>query len=114
MWAKVCRTGDIPEGNMKGVEAGDKEILVANIGGRFYAIGNRCPHMNGKLSEGKLSQGVVTCPRHGSQFDVTDGRMVRWAQMPPLVGALSRLVRPPRPATAYPAKVEGDEVLVEV
>ena len=114
MWVKVCRTADIAEGAMKGVEAGGKDILVANVGGRFYAIGNRCPHMNAKLSEGKLDKGVVTCPRHGSRFDVTDGRVVRWARMPPLVGALSLLVRSIRPAATFPVKVEGDEVAVEV
>ena len=114
MWVKVCRTRDIPEGTMKGMEAGGKEVLVANVGGRYYAIGSRCPHMNGKLSEGKFDKGVVTCPRHGSQFDVSDGRVVRWAQMPPLVGALGRLVHSPRPAATFPVKVEGDEVAVEV
>jgi len=36
------------------------------------------PHLHGDLSKGTLDGAVVTCPRHGSQFDVTDGRVLLW------------------------------------
>jgi len=58
---------------MKGFSAGGKDILVANIDGKYYAIGGKCTHMHGDLSKGKLEGKVVTCPRHGSRFDVTTG-----------------------------------------
>ncbi len=45
--------------------------LLARVGDKYYAADNRCPHMGGKLSPGKLEGTVVTCPRHGSQFDLT-------------------------------------------
>ena len=41
--------------------------------------------MGGKLSQGKLEGTAVTCPRHGSQFDLTDGRVVRWLKESGLV-----------------------------
>lgn len=46
-------------------------------GGRLCAIADACPHAGASLSEGELDGDVVTCPRHGSQFRVTDGERVR-------------------------------------
>jgi nitrite reductase/ring-hydroxylating ferredoxin subunit len=43
------------------VEIDGKEILIANIDGKFYAINDRCGHMNALLSMGNLAENVVTC-----------------------------------------------------
>jgi len=59
---------------MKHYEVEGKEILIANVGGSFYAISDRCGHMNARLSSGGLSGNIVTCPQHAAQFDVTTGR----------------------------------------
>ncbi len=67
------KVDEIPIGTMKSFKMGDKEVLVVNYGGKFYAIGNRCTHARGDLSKGKLEGNIVTCPRHGSKFDVTTG-----------------------------------------
>jgi nitrite reductase/ring-hydroxylating ferredoxin subunit len=52
-------------------------LAVYHVGSRFHACADRCPHAGAMLSEGELERGVVTCPRHGSQFDVTTGQRVR-------------------------------------
>ena len=52
-------------------------LAVYHVGTRFFACADRCPHAGGTLSEGEVERGVVTCPRHGSQFDVTTGQRVR-------------------------------------
>jgi nitrite reductase/ring-hydroxylating ferredoxin subunit len=52
-------------------------MAVYHVGTDFYACADRCPHAGGTLSEGELERGVVTCPRHGSQFDVTTGERLR-------------------------------------
>ena len=59
---------------MKHVEVNNREILVANVDGKFYAIDDRCSHMNAPLSRGGLRGKIVTCPQHGAQFDVTTGK----------------------------------------
>ena len=61
---------------MKHVEAGGLEICIANAGGKFYAIGDRCGHENARLSRGSLMDTIVTCPMHSSQFDVTTGKLM--------------------------------------
>lgn len=52
-------------------------IAVYHVGGTIYAAGDVCPHAGAKLSEGTLDGAVVTCPLHGSQFDVRSGERVR-------------------------------------
>jgi nitrite reductase/ring-hydroxylating ferredoxin subunit len=73
-FVQVARVNEIPDGKMKHIEVKGKEVLIANLGGKFYAISDRCGHMNALLSMGNLSETTVTCPFHGSTFDVTTGK----------------------------------------
>ena len=52
-------------------------VAVYHIGGKLHAISDVCPHAGASLCEGELAGDIVTCPRHGSQFRVTDGERVR-------------------------------------
>src|SRR5947209_20563779 len=71
---EVANVNEIPVGKMKHVEVDGKEILVANLGGKFYAMDDRCGHMNALLSMGNLTGNTVTCPFHGSTFDAITGK----------------------------------------
>ena len=75
-FVEVGQADEVVAGQMKLFKVQDKEILVVNYEGRHYAIGGRCSHMNGELARGKLEGKMVTCPRHGSVFDVTTGECV--------------------------------------
>ena len=108
------KTGELQEGAMKQVLVQGREVLLARVGDSYYATDNRCPHMGGKLSEGKLEGTVVTCPRHGSQFDLADGRVVRWTNWPGLISTVSKIVKSSRPIITYKVKLEGDRILVEI
>jgi nitrite reductase/ring-hydroxylating ferredoxin subunit len=78
MILEVGKVDEIPIGKMKHVEARGKEIVISNVGGKFYAIDDRCGHMNARLSMGNVSNdGIVTCPFHGARFDVTTGKKVK-------------------------------------
>jgi nitrite reductase/ring-hydroxylating ferredoxin subunit len=57
--------------------AADEPLAVYHAGSRFIACADRCPHAGALLSEGELEHGVITCPRHGSQFDVSTGQRLR-------------------------------------
>jgi len=70
---KVAETSEISAGKMKMVKVEEKEILIANVDGNYYAIADRCTHRGGDLSKGSLSGRVVKCPRHGAKFDVITG-----------------------------------------
>jgi nitrite reductase (NADH) small subunit len=71
------RIGDIAVGQIRLVHVGGEEAAVYNAEGAFYATQGACTHRGGPLSEGDLAGHVVTCPLHGSQFDVTTGQVVQ-------------------------------------
>ncbi len=100
-------TTDIAPGAMKGVEAGGKKVLLANVGGTFYAIQRKCPHMGFDLCKGRLDGDTVTCKMHGASFDVKTGEAVGKAK-------LLFLKTQPKPAKTYPVKVEGGQVMVDI
>jgi len=73
----VASTSDIPEGRMKKVTVGNQQVLVVNLKGKYYAIGNVCTHFGGSLDRGILDGNEVECPLHHSHFDVTTGQVKR-------------------------------------
>jgi len=99
-FVKGASVKDLEAGRMIGVEAGGKEIVVTNLEGKYYAIGNRCTHMSCVLSDGTLKGGNVTCPCHGSIFDAKTGSVVKGPAK--------------KPEPAYQTKIEGEEILVDV
>jgi nitrite reductase/ring-hydroxylating ferredoxin subunit len=62
---------------MRCVVAAGTPVLLARHGGELHALSNRCVHRGGPLHEGELGDGTVTCPWHGSSFDLRDGGLVR-------------------------------------
>ncbi len=111
---EVAKASELKDGAMKEVLARGREILLAEVADKYYAGDNRCPHMGGKLSRGKLEGTVVTCPRHGSQFDLTDGRVVRWLKGSGLVSMIGKALKSPRPLATYNVKVEDDRIWIEI
>ena len=97
---KVAMIGDIALGEARRVEAGGKRIALFNIDGTFYAIDDTCTHRGGPLSEGMVMGAEVTCPWHGSVFDVTSGAVL---------GAPA-----PREVARYAVGVEGEDIKVEL
>jgi nitrite reductase/ring-hydroxylating ferredoxin subunit len=94
----VAKVSEIPAGAYNEYEIGGREIIVANLGGRFYAFTAICSHMDGPLVQGTLVNGVITCPWHFSEFRVEDGSVVKGPATNPI--------------ETYPVRVEGDEIKV--
>ena len=113
-FVEVGTTSELKDGTMKEVSVKGKGILLARISGKYYAAGGHCPHMRGNLSKGKLEGTLVTCPLHGSQFDLTDGHVVRWVRKLVEMSAEGKAPKGTRPLAIYNVKVEGDRVSVEV
>ena len=77
-YVEAAKVNEIPSGKMKHVELNGKEIVVSNVNGKYYAMNDRCGHMNALLSMGNVSNdNLVTCPFHGARFDVTNGKKVK-------------------------------------
>ncbi len=96
----VAKTADIPPGAMKCVAVDRVRVLVANVSGTFYAIGDMCGHRRAPLSAGILDGYLVECPLHYAFFDVRSGKFVdgpNSADVP-----------------AYETRVDGDTILVKL
>jgi 3-phenylpropionate/trans-cinnamate dioxygenase ferredoxin subunit len=92
---------DAPSGKMLGTEVGGNLVLVVNVKGKHYAIGNKCTHRGCKLSDGTLKEnGVVECPCHGSNFDLKTGSVVKGPAA--------------KPEPSFQVKVEGDDLLIDI
>ena len=111
---RVASIDDLSEGTMKKYQVQDTEILIARIGGKYYATQNKCPHFGGDLSKGKLEGNVVTCPRHSSQFNLTDGSVVRWLKGTGLISSIGKSLKSLQKLITYNVKIEGQDILVEM
>jgi glycine betaine catabolism B len=98
-FVKVANTDDIQLSNMKEVQLDGEIICLANIEGKYYAIGNICTHEGGPLADGTLEGYEVQCPWHGSKFDVRTGEV----KEPPAS----------EPEPTYQVKVDGNNILIK-
>lgn len=111
---KAAGTGEFEGISKKKVTVQGQEIMLAKAGGNYYAIANSCPHMKGNLAAGTLEGTVITCPRHGSRFDITDGHNVRWLKGSGLTSTVMKAFSAAKPVKSFKVKVEGDAIMVEV
>src|SRR5215469_6599972 len=74
---RVGAAADLPPGTIVGVG----HYAVGNAAGRYFAVTRRCRHLGADLAAGSIdANGCLVCPRHGSAYNVTTGRMVRGPQ----------------------------------
>ncbi len=126
---EVAKVNEIPSGQMKHAEVRGNEVLIANVGGKFYSIADRCGHMNALLSMGNLTGSTVTCPFHGSKFDVITGKKLTepnltppqgmepipptWQKFFENVGRLMAHIKTYDQIT-YETKVDGDSIKIKL
>lgn len=96
----VGRNSEIGEGEIASYEVGGTRIAVTRVAGQFHAFDDTCTHQQCSLADGEIEGTTITCPCHGSQFDVTSGSVLN----PPAT----------EPVKTYTARVEGEELQVEV
>jgi nitrite reductase/ring-hydroxylating ferredoxin subunit len=99
MLVRAGNTKDVSIGQMRVVDVAGTKVNLASADGRVYAFDDECTHEGCSLGTGKLDGTTVTCPCHGSQFDVTSGAVLR--------GPAERPVR------SRAVHVQGEDLLVE-
>ncbi len=128
-FVEVAKVNEIADGKMKHVEVDGREVLVANIGGKFYATSDRCGHMNALLSMGNLTGNTVTCPFHGAKFDVLTGKKLTepiltpsqgmeplpqsWLKFFENVGQLMASIKR-YDQTTYETRLDGDKIKIKI
>jgi 3-phenylpropionate/trans-cinnamate dioxygenase ferredoxin subunit len=97
----TIKTSEVPAGAIVAVDVRGTRIAVANVGGRYYAFDDACTHEQCSLAEmGELAGTTLTCTCHGSEFDVSTGKVLA----PPATV----------PVKVYATRVEGDALHIEI
>jgi len=99
-YIEIAPASELPNGERLFVDIADKPIVIFNIAGQFFAIGDVCTHDDGPLGDGMVEGHNIVCPRHGGEFDVRTGQAV---QMPAVVDI-----------SAYPVRVVDGRILVGI
>jgi 3-phenylpropionate/trans-cinnamate dioxygenase ferredoxin component len=87
---------DVPPDTAKPVDLGGRAILVCNSGDQIFAVENRCSHADQPLDCGRVKYGWISCPAHGSRFDLETGEA---------------LTRPATdPIATFPVRIVGDRI----
>ena len=88
------------DGEFKVFKARGKDIMVARVEGKYYAVEDKCTHMGCKLSEGTLNDDAIECPCHGSMFDLKTGKVLK--------GPAKKALK------SFKIKASGDDLLIDV
>ncbi len=97
----ACKTNELESGNMKKVAIDGREIVVANVGGNYFACDDTCTHSGASLSEGTIDGSTITCGWHAAEFDCKNGKFLKFPM---------KL----RDLTSYKVVVESENVFVEL
>ena len=73
---RVSASEDIREGELQRFTTGQLDLMVPRVGGRVYAVEDRCGHTSAPLSLGTLEGTSVDCPLHHACFDITTGALL--------------------------------------
>jgi len=76
-WIRVAQCDSIPPREGRAALVGDREIAIFNLGDRFFAMDNRCPHQSGPLCDGIVAGDAVVCPLHAWKVNLETGTVAR-------------------------------------
>ena len=96
----IVPVDQLPEGERLFLELGGKSIVLFNLAGKLFAIGDVCTHDNGPVGDGEVEENEIICPRHGGRFDIRSGKAT----------SLPALIDIP----AYPVRVVGGVIQIGV
>ncbi|HEY9776939.1 MAG TPA: non-heme iron oxygenase ferredoxin subunit [Planktothrix sp.] len=97
---KIAKKKDIPPGKGRAFDVANLCIAVFNVGGKFYALDDTCPHKGASLSHGFLGDNDIACPLHNATFALDTGKG--------LSGPCGEGV------SAYPVTLDGDDIEIEI
>jgi 3-phenylpropionate/trans-cinnamate dioxygenase ferredoxin component len=70
----IAPASELDNGERIFVEIDELSIVIFNIGGELFAIGDVCSHDNGPVGEGDIEDNQIICPRHGARFNIKTGK----------------------------------------
>lgn len=107
-YVRVANVSDVAMGQILPIEANGLKLLLAQVGGTFYAARRKCPHLGFNLCRGSLDGAAVVCPLHKAKFDLASGAIERDPKL------LFITMKAKSDLAVYPVKLEGQDIFVGV
>jgi nitrite reductase/ring-hydroxylating ferredoxin subunit len=116
---KVATTSTVSADKVLKTTANGKSVLVAKVGDKHCAIANKCPHFGLPLAKGKFENGVITCPFHGSKFEICTGKSVEWVDsfvgipLPDVAKKMIAMGKAPTDVASFAVTQEGEDLFID-
>jgi len=72
-WSDATAADELAEGEPTAAQVGDTPVVLVRDGEDVLALHDRCSHRGCSLATGEVHDGAITCPCHGSRFDLRSG-----------------------------------------
>jgi len=92
-WFSITQADNIPLREGRSVQVAGHTIAIFNLGDRFLAVENNCPHRGGPLSDGIVSGRTVVCPLHAWKIDLESGQVTGRPEGPLCVKTFATALR---------------------
>ena len=116
---KVANTSDVSADKVVKAKVDGNPVLISKSGDSYCAIAGKCPHLGLPMSKGKVENGTITCPFHGSKFDLCSGKNVEWVDSfvgIPLPGVAKKVIsmgKEPTDVASFTVTQEGEELFID-
>lgn len=117
---EVAKSAQVIEGGVHVASAGGHSIALTRVAGAVRAFENKCPHLGLSLARGKIENGAITCPWHGSRFDICSGKNLDWVNsfvgipMPRWSHSVISLGKSPAPVRTFDASEADGAIFVDL
>ena len=72
-WVSAGLLAEIPEGSVRSTTLGGEKVLLSRNGATVTCFQNACAHLGFPIHDGEVENGIITCPHHGFQYDLSSG-----------------------------------------
>ncbi len=117
---RVASSDEIRAGEMFSTTIDGTKLLLSRVDGQVHAVIDKCTHLNMPMRKGKFDGRVITCPFHGSRFDITNGENLDWVSnimgmnAPKWACKLIEMGKKPAPLTTLTVEERDNAVFVEI
>ena len=113
---RVASSDEICAGEMYATTIDGTKLLLSRVDGEVQGVIDKCTHLGMPMRKGAFDGKVITCPFHGSRFDITTGENLDWVtnimgmNAPKWACKLIEMGKAPAPLTTLSIKEENGEV----
>ena len=117
---KIGTVNDFPQGKVRIIRAEGVMVVINHTESGFYAVENRCPHLGFPIGLGQVEGDIITCPFHGSKFDMRTGQNLDWVtslvgvKLPSWSRRLMMMGKEPTPIQTFPITQEDDGLYISI